>query len=306
MSPLYTAFRPHDIDNTYLEFYFKADGWHSFMRFNGDMGVRSDRFSIKTDLFYEMLIPFPILAEQEKIGKLLEKISYNITLHQRKLEKLKKIKKSMLEKMFPKNNEKIPEIRFSAFFNDWEQRKLGELVSFAKGHGYSKSSLVDEGVPIVLYGRLYTDYETIIKKLDTRAIPLDNSVYSIGGEVVVPASGETADDIAIASVVENAGVLLGGDLNILYPSKNINPTFLAINITSGKPHCDIAQKAQGKSVVHVHNDDLAKVNLHYPNIKEQEKISNLQLMITTLITLHQRKLEKLKKIKKSMLEKMVV
>lgn len=163
------------------------------------------------------------------------------------------------------------------------------MVSFAKGHGYSKSSLVDEGVPIVLYGRLYTDYETIIKKLDTRAIPLDNSVYSIGGEVVVPASGETADDIAIASVVENAGVLLGGDLNILYPSKNINPKFLAINITSGKPHYDIAKKAQGKSVVHVHNDDLAKVNIQYPNINEQEQISNFQLMITNLITLHQRK-----------------
>lgn len=100
MSPLYTVFRVHDIDSVYLEYFFKTSRWHSFMRFNGDSGVRSDRFSIKTELFYKMPIPITKYCEQVKIGKYFSQLDHLISLHQRKLEKLKNIKKSMLEKMF--------------------------------------------------------------------------------------------------------------------------------------------------------------------------------------------------------------
>lgn len=100
MSPLYTVFRPHDVNNTYLEYFFKTRHWHAFMQFNGDSGARSDRFSIGTDLFYEMPIPVPSFDEQERIGRFLANLSDLITLHQRKLEKLQKIKKSLLEGMF--------------------------------------------------------------------------------------------------------------------------------------------------------------------------------------------------------------
>ena len=100
MSPLYTVFRPHDVDTTYLEHFFKCAYWHSFMNFNGDSGARSDRFSIKDDVFFQMPIPLPYIDEQRKIGELLTRLDHLITLHQRELEKLKKIKLSMLEKMF--------------------------------------------------------------------------------------------------------------------------------------------------------------------------------------------------------------
>ena len=100
MSPLYTVFRPHDIDTTYLEHVFKCGYWHSFMNFNGDSGARSDRFSIKDNVFFQMPIPIPHIDEQRKIGELLTRLDHLITLHQRKLEKLQNIKKSMLEKMF--------------------------------------------------------------------------------------------------------------------------------------------------------------------------------------------------------------
>ena len=100
MSPLYTVFRPREVDNTYLEHFFKSRYWHDYMYFNGDSGARSDRFSIKDDLFFLMPIPLPHIAEQEKIGDYLTTLDNLITLHQRKLEKLKNIKKSMLEKMF--------------------------------------------------------------------------------------------------------------------------------------------------------------------------------------------------------------
>ena len=100
MSPLYTVFRPHDIDTTYLEYFFKCGYWHSFMNFNGDSGARSDRFSIRDNVFFQMPIPISDIDEQRKIGELLTCLDNLITLHQRELEKLQNIKKSMLEKMF--------------------------------------------------------------------------------------------------------------------------------------------------------------------------------------------------------------
>ena len=100
MSPLYTVFHPRNVNETFLEFYFRTNKWHKFMEYNGDSGARSDRFSIKTELFYAMTIPFPSHKEQSKVGICFESLDHLITLHQSKLEKLQKIKKSMLESMF--------------------------------------------------------------------------------------------------------------------------------------------------------------------------------------------------------------
>ena len=93
MSPLYTVFRPHDIDTTYLEYFFKCGCWHSFMNFNGDSGARSDRFSIKDNVFFQMPMPIPHIDEQRKIGELLTRLDHLITLHQRKCNYQKKSKK---------------------------------------------------------------------------------------------------------------------------------------------------------------------------------------------------------------------
>ena len=100
MSPLYTVFRTHDIDTLYLEWFFNSRCWHTFMYYNGDSGARSDRFSIKNDLFFNMPIPVPTIKEQKKIGEYLANVNSTITLHQRKLEKLKQFKEAMLDKMF--------------------------------------------------------------------------------------------------------------------------------------------------------------------------------------------------------------
>lgn len=166
---------------------------------------------------------------------------------------------------------------------------MGELVQFSKGTGYSKGDLKESGTPIILYGRLYTKYETVISNVDTFADAKVGSVYSCGGEVIVPASGETAEDISVASVVEKSGVLLGGDLNIITPSADLDSAFLAISISNGKPHEDMAKMAQGKSVVHLHNTDLEKIDLAYPSHEEQTQISGFFRGFDDLITLHQRK-----------------
>ena len=94
-------------------------------------------------------------------------------------------------------------------------------MTFSKGSGYSKGDLTESEAPIILYGRLYTKYETSISDVDTYVEAKEGSVYSKGGEVIVPASGETAEDIARAATVDKSGILLGGDLNIVMPSEDI-------------------------------------------------------------------------------------
>ena len=197
-----------------------------------------------------------------------------------------------------------PAIRFKGFSDAWEQRKAIDIADYSKGNGYSKGDLTDAGTPIILYGRLYTKYQFAINEVDTFAVPRNGAVYSQGNEVIVPASGETAEDIARASAVEKSGVLLGGDLNILRPFDFINPLFLALAISNGEPQKELAKKAQGKSVVHIHNSDIQEVTIAYPSRTEQDRIVSYFSQLDNLITLHQRKFEKLTNVKKSMLEKM--
>ena len=247
------------------------------------------------------------LSEEEStIGRFFYKLDQYITLHQCKLEKLKLTKKALLQKLFPKNGKHIPEIRFKGFTDAWEQRKLGDIATFSKGNGYSKSDLAPSGEPIILYGRLYTNYETTISNVDTFVELKDKSVISQGGEVIVPASGETAEDISRASVVKNQGIILGGDLNVIKVNHLLDPTFLALTISNGEQQKELSKRAQGKSVVHLHNSDLQEVNLTFPMLTEQKEISSLFEKMDSVITLHQRKLERLQEVKKGLLQKMFV
>ena len=235
----------------------------------------------------ETPISLPDIEEQIKVGEYFESLDRLITLHQRKCEETKKLKKYMLQKMFPQNGKRVPEIRFAGFTDDWEQRKLKNEAEFGKGNGYSKSDLTEFGTPIILYGRLYTKYENLISDVDTFVNTKDGSVYSEGGEVIVPASGETAIDIARAATVEKAGILLGGDLNIIKPNNNIDSKFLSLSISNGNSQRELAKKAQGKSVVHIHNKEIQDLIIPFPCIEEQKNISKYFFKLDRLITLHQ-------------------
>lgn len=254
---------------------------------------------------FEFKVPMQI-KEQQKIGLFFANLDHLITLHQRKLELLKEQKKAFLQKMFPKNGETVPELRFEGFADAWEQHKLEALASFSKGSGYTKKDLVISGKPIILYGRLYTNYELIISNVDTFVSEVVQSVVSSGNEVIVPASGESSEDIARASVVGKSDIILGGDLNIIKPINFIDPIFLALTISNGSQKKELSKRAQGKSVVHLHNSDLKKINLLYPKLVEQQKIGNFFKQLDNTIVLHQRKLELLKEQKKGFLQKMFV
>ena len=290
VSSLYEVFQTAEyVDDKFLKHWFKTKAFQDWIE---RLQEGSVRLYFYYDKLCECIMSMPSVEEQRKIGAYLDKIDNLITLHQRKCETLQKLKKSMLQKMFPKNGSCFPEIRFAGFTDAWEQRKLKELASFAKGSGYSKTDIKAEGTPIILYGRLYTKYETTINDVDTFAEAKKGSIYSKGSEVIVPASGETAEDIARASFVSKPGILLGGDLNIIYPNSAIEPTFLALSISNGEQQKSLAKKAQGKSVVHLHNSDLETVQITYPTREEQRQIGTYFRTLDRLITLHQRKQKK--------------
>lgn len=262
--------------------------------------------SINSSDLKDAFIQICHIEEQTKIGDFFTKLDDTIALHQQKLTLLEQLKQTYLQKLFPQSEKNIPALRFAGFSEHWEQRKLGELASFSKGAGYTKGDLTATGKPIILYGRLYTKYETVIENVDTFVDEKEKSVISAGNEVIVPASGETSEDISRASVVAKPGIILGGDLNVVKPNTEIDPSFLALTISNGRLQKELSKKAQGKSVVHLHNSDLKEVNLVYPNKEEQTKIGTFFKHLDDTIALHQSKLQKLAELKKTLLAKMLV
>ena len=253
-------------------------------------GIRDGRSISFTD-FSSLNLQFPTLPEQRAIGSFFQELNQLITLQQRELELMKEGKKTLLSKMFPKDGENFPEIRFPGFTDAWEQRKLGEVAEFTKGRGYSKGDIESSGVPIILYGRLYTDYQTIIGDVDTYVTMKNHSVLSEGNEIIVPSSGESSEEISRASVVAKKGVILGGDLNIIRLTKKFSSVFVAITLSNGSQQKELSKRAQGKSVVHLHNSDLKEVNLFFPTLPEQRAIGSFFQELNQLITLQQRELE---------------
>ncbi|MFP5073497.1 restriction endonuclease subunit S [Neisseria sp. WLZKY-1] len=202
------------------------------------------------------------------------------------------------------NRNKSPRLRFAGFTGEWEEKTLGENASFTKGSGYSKSDLTNEGFPIILYGRLYTQYENIINNVDTFVSYDKNALKSFGNEVIVPASGETAEDIARASAVIQKGVILGGDLNVITPNSDIAPPFLALALTNGKNNKELAKKAQGKSVVHLRNDDLKACEIYFPTKPEQTALGDFFRRLDETLAQARARLAKTRQLKRAMLAKL--
>ena len=250
----------------------------------------------------------PSLEEQTAIGTLFRTLDDLLASYKDNLANYKSLKATMLSKMFPKAGQTVPEIRLDGFEGEWEVQTLKELASFSKGNGYTKNDLVNSGKEIILYGQLYTNYQTVISKVNAFVTTVKaNAVISKGGEVIVPASGESAEDISRASVVEKSDVILGGDLNIIYPDENkVDSIFLALTISNGSQQKELIKRAQGKSVVHLRNNDLEKVVLHYPSMKEQQAISAYFSNLDDLINSYQEKISQLETLKKKLLQDMFI
>lgn len=177
----------------------------------------------------------------------------------------------------------VPNLRFS-YKGDWSKRKLNEICQFFKGNGLSKSDLSNEGFPCILYGELYTTYKNevisdIISKTNTT---LSNPFLSRNNDLIIPGSGEDPIDIAVARAICQNDIILGGDLNILRPKSNVSAAFLSYQLNGARRY-DIAKKAQGKSIVHLHNSDLKEVLVSIPTYNEQLHIVKLLTKVDEMI-----------------------
>ncbi|MCD8881417.1 restriction endonuclease subunit S [Mammaliicoccus sciuri] len=200
---------------------------------------------------------------------------------------------------------KVPELRFPEFDGEWEEKKLNQIVKFSKGKLLGKKDLDESGKNYcILYGELYTKYGFFINQVKSKTnVNIEKLVKGENNQVLLPSSGETAEDIATASSLNVKGdVYIGGDLNILTPI-NKDGNFISLSM-NGINKWKIAKLAQGKTVVHLYNENLKTLNLNIPvSREEQEKIGEFFSKLDRQIELEEQKLAKLEEQKKGYMQK---
>ncbi len=201
---------------------------------------------IHAETFLSFSIALPTLAEQQKIADFLTNLDDLIAAQSKKFDALKAHKKGLMQQLFPREGETQPRFRFPEFRNApaWEEKNLGDIASFYKGKGISKSEIDQNGKqPCIRYGELYTRYGEVIESVYSRTnVSASDLFLSRKNDVIIPASGETKLDIAKASCVVCDDVALGGDLNVIRTSHN--GIFLSYYL-NGPKKLDIAKVAQG-------------------------------------------------------------
>lgn len=205
-------------------------------------------------------------------------------------------------KIDDKTSHNSPSLRFPEFTGEWKEERLSEIADIYKGAGISKDQLSDNGEPCILYGELYTKYktETITEVISRTDIDNTKLVRSKANDVIIPCSGETAEDIATARCVIKDGILLGGDLNIIR-LHNYDGSFVSYQL-NGKRKYDIAKVAQGVSVVHLYGEHLKGVKTVNPCLAEQKKISRFLSLLDERIAVQNRLIEDLKKLRCAIIE----
>ena len=188
----------------------------------------------------------------------------------------------------------VPNLRFPEFTDEWKECELKDIAIFSKGAGISKDQLSETGESCILYGELYTKYksEVISNVISKTDIENSNLVWSKANDVIIPSSGETAIDISTARCVPYDNILLGGDLNIIR-LKDQDGRFFSYQL-NGVRKLDIAQIAQGVSVVHLYGESLKRLKVRYPSKSEQEKISSLLSVLDERIETQNRIIKELK------------
>ena len=258
--------------------------------------------------FSELKTWLPSLIEQQAISDFFRQLDHLITLHQRKYDKLTNVKKSMLEKMFPKNGSNVPEIRFKGFTDAWEQRKLGEVGKTYSGlSGKTKDDFGHGEAKFVTYMNVFSN--SVCLPNMTEAVEIDDKQNKVlFGDVLFTTSSETPEEVGMSSVwLENAENIYLNSFCFGYrPTKEFNPYYLAYMLRSPSIREKITFLAQGISRYNISKNKMMDIEIPIPSIVEQKQIGEHFRTLDSLITLHHRKLEKLEQIKQAMLHKMFV
>jgi type I restriction enzyme S subunit len=311
VSTLYAVFKPKQSANPeFVQIYFEQDArMNNYMHPLVNKGAKND-MKVSAENALKGQIVFPDIKEQRTISEFFRNLDTLITLHQRKYEKLVNIKKSMLDKMFPKNGASVPEIRFKGFTDPWEQRKLGDAFERV----VRKNTNNESRLPLTISAQ--DGLVDQITYFNNRVASRDVSNYYLvyNGEFAYNKS--TSDGYPFGAV-KRLDWYEKGVLSTLYivfalkhPEKD-DSDFMTVFYDTDRWHRGVAERAaegaRNHGLLNISADDFFDIDTTMPEDKvEQEKIGRLLKKLDTLITLHQRKLEKLQNIKKSCLEKMFV
>ena len=315
LSTLYILFKIIDDTNTssdYLVTYYSTDLWHKGIQLIAAEGARNHGLlNITPNDFFKTMLSIPLnVFEQQKIGNFFKSLDHLITLHQRKLEKLKIIKRSMLENLFPKNGEKTPKIRFSGFTEDWEQRKLLSITTMHARIGWQNlrtTEFLDDGKYLLITGTDFVDGKIDFTRcyyVKQERYNQDRNIQIKNGCILITKDG-TLGKVAYVNGLNKPATLNAGIFNVEIRDENkVDRLYLYQYIKAPFLLEYVNQMATGGTIKHLNQNILVDFMVSMPQSMEQKKIGELFQILDHLITLHQSKLEKLQKIKKSMLESM--
>ena len=300
------GYRPTEkFDLDYLAYVLRADSFRKEMTF---LAQGISRYNISKNKVMEVSIPFPNLEEQTMVGRYFSTLDNLITLHQRKCEQTKNLKKYMLQKMFPQNGAKVPEIRFNGFTHDWEQRKLGEVLISLQNNTLSRADLSNEtgiaknvhyGDVLIKFGDvLDVSREQLPMIKDEKVLDKYKASFLQNGDVII---ADTAEDTTVGKCSEIAGlrdeVVLSGLHTIPYrPVEKFATGYLGYYLNSGAYHDQLIPLMQGIKVTSISKSAMKDTDIVYPkSTEEQAMIGSYFQSLDHLITLHQRQTDFYKK-----------
>ncbi|MCT8387953.1 restriction endonuclease subunit S [Leuconostoc lactis] len=276
-----------------------------YIRKNPTVGAQPN---LSLEQIGNLILSTPVIKEQEKIGLFFKQLDDLITLHQRKLSDVQKLKSGLLQKMFPKNGEKVPEIRFPEFSDDWEQRKLGEMGNTFTGlSGKTKEDFGHGNAKFVTYMNVFGNAISDSNLVEN--VEIDNKQIQVEyGDVFFTTSSETPEEVGMSSVwMENIeNVYLNSFCFGWRPKEKLDPNYLAFMLRSPAIRMQFMLLAQGISRYNISKKKVMEMPVPVPEFKEQRTIGKFFKQLDDLITLHQRKLEHLQQQKKALLQQMFI
>lgn len=320
VSTLYAVYKPkNNVDSEFIQIYFELDSrMNSYMHPLVNKGAKND-MKVSDENALKGPVIFPRIEEQKMISQYFSNLDHLITLHQRKCEQTKKLKKYMLQKMFPQNGEKVPEIRFDGFTYDWEQRKLGEVLISLQNNTLSRADLSNErgiaknvhyGDVLIKFGDvLDVSREQLPMITDEKILDKYKASFLQNGDVII---ADTAEDTTVGKCSEIAGlrdeVVLSGLHTIPYrPVEKFATGYLGYYLNSSAYHDQLIPLMQGIKVTSISKSAMQDTDVVYPkSTEEQAMIGSYFQSLDNIITLHQRKCDELKKMKKYMLQNMFI
>ena len=285
-----------------------GSSWYRRFLATGVAGGNGAIGNLDSKALGETTIAVPNDAEIDKLGNFFTRLDSLITLHQRKYDKLCTVKKSMLDKMFPKPGETEPEIRFEGFTDPWEQRKLGNCGTTYGGlTGKTKEDFGHGNARFIPYTNVFDNPLTDTKRLG--AVEIDSSQNQVAyGDAFFTVSSETPDEVGMSSVwlSDQEDVYLNSFCFGYRQDSTFDPHYLAYMLRSRSVRSNLTLLAQGISRFNISKNKVMELSVPVPSAVEQEQLGQYFTKLDSLITLHQRKLELLRNIKKSLLDRMFV